>query len=259
MTSVPSESKEKESRGHFSELLKVEGKLALREPTGIGMGIGAPIIFVIIFGLIGIASPGNVANTGYTVLDLYVPVIMVIGFIFLGIAIMPVTLVRYREIGWLRRVSTTPESPSRLLAAQLVLNLMLALAAILIVIFGSEFIFGAPLDVGIPYFVLSVVLSIAVIFSLGLVVAALVPSQTVATGLTGALTFSLLFLSGLWVPPATVGGPLATIMYYSPSGAAVQALLSSVFNTAPPYTAIVTMAAYTIVFVFLAVRYFRWE
>ena len=259
MTSVPSESKEKESRGHFSELLKVEGKLALREPTGLGMGIGLPIILLVVFGLIGIANPGNVANTGYTVLDLYVPVIMVIGFIFLGIASLPVTLVRYREMGWLRRVSTTPESPSRLLASQLILNLVLALAAVLIVIFGSELIFGAPLDVGIPYFVLSVVLSIAVIFSLGLVVAALVPSQTVATGLTGLLTFLLLFLSGLWVQPAQVGGPLATIMYYSPSGAAARALLSSVFNTAPPYTAIVTMVAYTVVFAFLAIRYFRWE
>ncbi|MGA1975848.1 MAG: ABC transporter permease [Conexivisphaerales archaeon] len=259
MTSVPSESKEKESRGHFAELLKVEGKLALREPTGLGVGIGLPIILLVVFGLIGIANPGNVASTGYTVLDLYVPVIMVIGFIFLGIYCLPVTLVRYREMGWLRRVSTTPAPPSRLLAAQLILNLVLALAAILIVIFGSEFIFGAPLEVGIPYFILSIVLSIAVIFSLGLVVAALVPSQTVATGLTGLLTFLLLFLSGLWIPPATVGGPLATIMYYSPSGAAVRALLYSVFNTAPPYTAIVTMVAYTVVFAFIAIRYFRWE
>jgi len=259
MTSVASESKEKESRGHFAELLRVEGKLALREPTGLVMGIGVPIVLLLVFGLIGIESPGNVANTGYTVLDLYVPIIMVFAFIFLGIYILPVTLVRYREMGWLRRVSTTPTPPSRLLAAQLILNLVLALASILIVIFGSELVFGAPLDVGIPYFVFSIVLSIAVIFSLGLVVAALAPSQTVATGLTGLLTFGLLFLAGLWVPPATVGGPLATIMYYSPSGAAAEALLNSVFNTAPPYTAIVTMVAYTAVFAFVAIRYFRWE
>lgn len=259
MTSVPSESKEKESRGNFSRLLKVEGKLALREPIGLGMGIGLPIILLVVFGLIGMANPGNVASTGLTVLDLYVPTIMVIGFISLGISTLPVTLVRYREMGWLRRVSTTPESPSRLLAAQLTINLVLALVTILIVILGSESIFGAPLEVNIPYFVLSIVLSIAVIFSLGLIVAALAPSQTVASALTGLLFFLSLFLSGLWVQPAQVGGPLAIIMYYSPSGAAAQALLYSVFNTAPPYTAIVTMVAYTAVFAFIAIRYFRWE
>ncbi|MGA2199344.1 MAG: ABC transporter permease [Nitrososphaerales archaeon] len=259
MTSVPGESKEKKPRGHFSELLKVEGKLAMREPTGLVMGIGVPTILLVVFGLIGIESPGNVPGTSYTVIELYVPVIMVIGFTFLGMDVLPVTLVRYREIGWLRRVSVTPASPSRLLAAQLIVNLVLALAGILIVIFGSELIFGATLDVGIPYFVLSIVLSIAVIFSLGLLVAALVPSQSVVSGVGGGLTLLLLFLAGLWVPPATVGGTLATIMYYSPSGAAAQALLYAVFNSAPPYTAISTMVVYALIFAFIAIRYFRWE
>jgi ABC-2 type transport system permease protein len=246
-------------QGRFAELLKVEGKLALREPTGIGMGVIAPIIFVVIFGLIGIASPGNVGSTNYTVLDIYVPIIMVISFILLGVSFQPVTLVKYREMGWLRRISVTPVPTSRLLAAQLIVNLGLAVVAVLIVIFGSELIFGAALDEVNVYFVLSLVLSIAVIFSLGLVVAALAPSQQVTTGLTGGLTFLLLFLSGLWLPPSTVGAPLSTIMYYSPSGAAVNALLSSVFNAAPPLTAIGAMVVYTAIFAFVAIRYFRWE
>jgi ABC-2 type transport system permease protein len=260
MTSVGTEELMREnSRGHFTELLKVEWKLALREPTGLGMGIGAPIVLLVVFGLIGIANPGTVAGTGLTVIDLYVPTLMVIGFIFLGIFVMPVTLVKYREMGWLRRVSTTPEPPSRLLAAQLIINLALALAAILIVIFGSELIFGAPLDVDIPYFILSVVLSIAVVFSLGLVVTALVPSQTLATGVTALVGFLSLFFAGLWVQPAQVGGPLATIMYYSPSGAAAKVLLYSVFNSPPPYMTIVTMIVYAAIFAFIAIRYFRWE
>ncbi len=259
MTSTPAESREKGTRGHFSELLKVEGKLALREPTSLVMGIGVPTILLVVFGLIGMFSPGNVSGTSYTVIELYVPTIMVIGFIFVGVSVLPNTMVRYREIGWLRRVSVTPEAPSRLLAAQLIVNLVLALAGILIVILGSELFFGASLDVSLPYFALSVVLSIAVIFSLGLLVAALVPSQSVANGVGGGLVFLLMFLAGLWVPPAAVGGPLATIMYYSPSGAAAQAMLYSVFNTAPPYTAIVTMVVYALAFSFIATRYFRWE
>src|SRR5947208_13235434 len=225
MTSNRADSKHGRFQGHFAEVLKVEGKLALREPTGLAIGSGFPIILLVVFGLIGKAVPGNVAGTGLTVLDIYVPIIMVVGLISLGISSLPVTLVRYREMGWLRRVSTTPTPPSRLLAAQLTLNLLLALATILIVIFGSELVFGATFDVGIPYFVLSIVLSISVMFSLGLVVAALAPSQTIASGLSGGLFFLSLFLSGLWIQPATVGGPLATIIYFSLFGAASQALL----------------------------------
>ena len=200
------------------------------------MGIGLPIILLVVFGLIGIAVPGNVAGTGLTIIDLYVPTLMVISFIFLGIYSLPITLVRYREMGWLRRVSTTPESPSRLLAAQLIINLVLALAAILILIFGSELIFGASLHVRYSLFCsLNRSLDCGDILSwLGCCGRGSITA--VESAVSGVLMFLSFFLSGLWVQPAQVGGPVATIMYYSPSGAAVSALLYSVFNTAPPYT-----------------------
>jgi ABC-2 type transport system permease protein len=257
MTSASAGPKEAKQRGHFSELLKVQGKLALREPNA-PLGIAVPVGLLVVFALIGSYEPGNAGNTSYTVLDLYIPIVMVIGFVFIGLG-LPSTLVRDREIGWLRRVSTTPVHPSRLLAAQLIINLIFALVTVVIVIFGGEVVFGAALNVNVPLFVLSIVLSIAVIFSLGLVLVAIAPSQAAATGLGGAFVFGLMFLSGLWTPPELVGGPLATILYYSPSGAAVRALLDSAFNQVPPYTTFATLAVYTVIFAFIAIRYFRWE
>jgi ABC-2 type transport system permease protein len=73
------------------------------------------------------------------------------------------------------------------------------------------------------------------------------------------VVFVLMFLSGLWVQPAQVGDPLQTIMYYSPSGAAARALLAAVFNGSPSYPALLTMVVYTVMFGFIAIRYFRWE
>ena len=43
------------------------------------------------------------------------------------------------------------------------------------------------------------------------------------------------------------------------SGAAVRAILYSVFHATPPVTTLLTLAGYTLVFAFAAVRYFRWE
>jgi ABC-2 type transport system permease protein len=183
---------------------------------------------------------------------------MVISFIAIAIS-LPNTLVRDREIGWLRRISTTPVHPSRLLAAQLILNLVLAAAAIVILIVGGTAIFGAPLTVDVPSFMLSLALALAEIFSLGLIVVALAPTQTMASVAGGVLFFALLFLSGLWVQPVQVGEPLRTIMWYSPSGAAVRAILSSVFGATPPVSTLLTLVGYTLVFAFVAVRYFRWE
>jgi ABC-2 type transport system permease protein len=244
--------------GPFLELLKIEGKLALRAPYGLGLGIIFPTVLLAVFGLIGSAVPGNVANTGFTILELYIPIIIVIEFFGVALTTLPIPLVRDRESGWLRRVSTTPVGPSRVLAAQLVLNLAFALAGIFIVLVGSVVVFGAALSVGV-YFVFSTVLALAEIFSLGLVIAATAPSQTAQNAISGALFFAMLFLSGLWYPAAEASGPLRTIMYYSPGGAAVNALLGSVFGTGPPPSAVATMVVYAVTFAAAAIRFFHWE
>jgi len=242
----------------FSQLLRVEGKLAIRAPYGLGLGIIFPTVLLVVFGLVGSVVPGNVADTGFTILELYIPIILVIGFFGVAITALPIPLVRDRESGWLRRISTTPVGPSRVLAAQLVLNLIFALLGIVIVLLGSAVFFGSTLNVGI-YFVFTTILALAEIFSLGLVIAAIAPSQTAQNAISGVLFFAMLFLSGLWYPAAEASGPLQTIMYYSPGGAAVNAMLASVFGTAPSLTSVVIMVVYAVIFAAVAIRYFRWE
>jgi ABC-2 type transport system permease protein len=246
------------SRSGFTELLKVQAKLAVREPIGLLAGIGLPVVLLAVFGFISKQVPGNVGDTSLTIIDLWTPTILVLAFLFIAIS-LPNTLVRDREIGWLRRVSTTPLHPAMLLAAQLIIDLALAAAAIVIVILGGALVFGASLDVQLLPFGVSLLLALAEIFALGLALVALVPTQTVASVVGGVVTFVLLFLAGLWVQPTQVGGPLATIMYYSPSGAAAKALLDAVFNGSPSYAALITMAVYTVLFGLIAIRYFRWE
>jgi ABC-2 type transport system permease protein len=242
----------------FAELLKVQARLALREPYGPLGGIALPAVLLAVFGFIGRQVSGNVGDTGLTIIDLWTPTILVLAFLYIAVS-LPNTLVRDREIGWLRRVSTTPLHPAMLLAAQLIFDLVLAAAAVLIVILGGALVFGASLHVQILPFVVSLLLSIVEIFALGLVLVALMPSQTVASAVSGVVVFVLMFLSGLWVQPAQVGDPLRTIMYYSPSGAAARALLDAVFNGSPSYAALLTMAVYTVMFGFIAIRSFRWE
>jgi len=246
------------ARVRFVELLKVQARLALREPYGFLGGIALPVVLLAVFGFIGRQVPGNVGDTGLSIIDLWTPTILVFAFLYIAVS-LPATLVRDREIGWLRRVSTTPLHPALLLAAQLIIDLVLAAATVLIIILGGALVFGASLHVQILPFVIALLLSIAEIFALGLMLVALLPSQTVASAISGGVIFVLLFLSGLWVQPAQVGDPLRTIMYYSPSGAAARALLDAVFNGSPSYAALLTMAVYTVLFGVVAIRYFRWE
>jgi ABC-2 type transport system permease protein len=258
MTPSPGGENSHRSRAQLLALLKVQTKLALREPYALGPGVGIPVLLLVVFGFISKKVPGNVGDSGLTVIDLYIPTLMVISFIAIAIS-LPSTLVRDREIGWLRRISTTPVHPSRLLGAQLIVDLVLGAAAVVIIIVGGTAIFGAGLHVSIPFLILSMALAIAVIFSLGLVVVALVRTLIQAQLVGGVLFFVLLFLSGLWVQPVEISGPLQNVMWYSPSGAAVRALLYSVFNSRPPVLTLVSLAGYALIFAFVAIRYFRWE
>src|SRR5215467_5604472 len=170
-----SEAMRHRSGGRFAELLKVQSKLALREPYGLLGGIALPAILLAVFGFIGQQVPGNVGDTGLSIIDLWTPTVLVLAFLYIAVS-LPNTLVRDREIGWLRRVSTTPLHPSVLLAAQLIFDLVLAAAAVLIIILGGALVFGATLHVQILPFGVSLLLAIAEIFALGLMLVALMPS-----------------------------------------------------------------------------------
>jgi len=170
MSTQDSEVTVQRSHKAFWELVKVEGKLALREPVGVIFGIGLPVFLLIIFGSIPLFR-NIVPGTTLSAFEVYIPILMVTMLIFIGLFGLPIPIVRDREIGWLRRISTTPVSPTKLLAAQVTINLILAGIAFTILTVGSVFFFGVKGSFEIPGFVLSIVLVTIALFSLGVLIA----------------------------------------------------------------------------------------
>lgn len=252
------DARRKKTPSPFLELIKVQGKLALREPTGLVFGIGLPLILLIIFGNVPTFNQ-PIDGSSFTLFELYIPILMVTGLIFLGLFGLPIPIVRDREIGWLRRISTTPVSPGKLLAAQVTINLILAAAGFTILIAGSTLVFGVKIPFDIPGFILSLVLATLAMFSLGLLVTAVAPSQSTANGITMALLYPLLFFAGIYVPIQVLPSGLQTAALFTPVGAAVNALDSSMAGSFPSFVPLVVMAAYAVIFCFIAIRYFRWE
>lgn len=252
------DARRKKTPSPFLELIKVQGKLALREPTGLVFGIGLPLILLIIFGNVPTFNQ-PIDGSSFTLFELYIPILMVTVLIFLGLFGLPIPIVRDREIGWLRRISTTPVSPGKLLAAQVTINLILAAAGFTILIAGSTLVFGVKIPFDIPGFILSLVLATLAMFSLGLLVTAVAPSQSTANGITMALLYPLLFFAGIYVPIQVLPSGLQTAALFTPVGAAVNALDSSMAGSFPSFVPLVVMAAYAVIFCFIAIRYFRWE
>ena len=246
-------------RSAFVKLLQSEAKIAWRVPIGLIFGVAFPILLLIIFGYIPAFSQAAKALGGLTRLSVYFPILIAMVSAMLALLSLPTHLASYREQGILRRMSTTPVPPAWMLAAQVVVNLALAVLslAILITVGTAGFGLGAPGQAA--GFTLAVVLTIAAMFAIGLWVAAIARTSGEA-GIIGQLILGpLLFFAGLWLPRGQMPSLLRHFSDYSPLGAGVHALQDAMQGSFPSAQSLLTLVAYTAVFAFLAARFFRWD
>ncbi len=235
-------------------LTVTELKLFLRDPASTIVTLALPVAIVVVFGMI--AHPGD--NTD-PILTYFPTMALCLGLAQLALNLTPTTLAGYREKGILRRMSTTPMPPWRVLAAQLTIGLILAAVAVVLVIVVGHFGFRFDLPRQVPGFLAAIVLACTALFSVGLLVAALAPSQRVATGIGVGLFFVSLVFGGVFMPAETLPPFLLKVGDYTPLGAAMQSLRASWGGTMPAPLHLGVLGGYTIVAGALAARVFRWE
>jgi ABC-2 type transport system permease protein len=246
-------------RAAFGQVVLNEARLTWRRPIGLIGGVAIPLLLLVIFGLLPAFKQAPASFGGQTIFDAYVPVLAAFGLAMLGMLGLPLPLVSYRELGVLRRLSTTPVPPSWVLAAQAVVQLFIAVASVVVIFAVSMAAFGAPAPKSPAGLLLSVAISIAGLFAIGLLIAAVARTST-AANVIGRLTFfPLMFFAGLWLPRALMPTFLLDISNYTPLGAAVQSMQASMQSGFPPAQPLLVLAAYALVFGYLARRFFRWE
>jgi ABC-2 type transport system permease protein len=245
-------------RAAFGQIVLNEARVTWRRPQGLIGGVALPVLLLVIFSLIPAFRAPAADLGGLSRLSVYVPILIAFGLALIAFYSLPVPLVSYRELGILRRLSTTPVPPSWLLAAQGVVNLCTAATMVLIVVVAGIAL-GAPAPKSPAGFTLSVLLSIAGLFPIGLVIAAVARTTGSASVISRVLLFPLMFLAGLWWPRELMPGALQALSGISPLGATVEAIQDSMQGQFPPAMPLLVLAAYAVVFSLLARRLFRWE
>ena len=238
-------------------LIVTEAKLVFREPITWLAAIALPTVILLIFGsLFGPAEP-DPALGGLRFIDVFVPSLVVITVGTLGIQTLPIRLATYREKGVLRRLSTTPVHPLRLLVAQLAIYMVTAIVALVLLVIVANVAYGVPLPVQPVYYVVAFLLGMASLFAIGLLVAALAPSSRVATAVAIPMFFVVMFLGGVYLPRVYLPDILVKIGDFTPPG--VQGLQDAWLGTVPQVAPLLGMGLLTVVVGVLAVRLFRWE
>ena len=243
----------------FHRLAYVETKLFLRE-TGAAIAVfGLPVTLVIGFGLIpGFGDPQK-SLSGQIGTEYIASIGVAIVLATLGLNGVPMIIGQYRQRGVLRRMAVTPMRPLTLLLADLIVWAAAAILSVALVIAVGRLAYHVPAPVAAGWFVLSVILGIAALFSLGLLVAAVAPTARSAAGLGWLLFFPNMFLAGVYIPTEEMSPVMRQIGTFTPLGSALHAVRDSWMGLAPRPEYLGIMAAYAVIAAAVAARFFRWE
>jgi ABC-2 type transport system permease protein len=244
----------------LGRLILTELTLFGRERAGPFWAVGFPVVLLVIFGAIpAFRKPVSSSLPGVSVLDSYVPILLAFVLAMIALNVLPPVLAGYREKGVLRRLSTTPVGPARVLTAQLIVDAGTAIVTMIVLLLVARTGYGVAFPRQALGFAVAVILSAVALLGLGLFLAAVAPTGRAANAIGAMLFFPMMFFAGLWLPLAAMPSILRGISHATPLGAAVQAMADAWQGQWPHPMQLIVLAAYAVAFAVLATKLFRWE
>jgi len=239
-------------------MLASEGRLLARNPGVVIWTAVLPVAAAIILGSIPAVRRPSADLGGLSFFQVYQPILVFFAITLLAMQALPDVLTRYREMGVLKRLRTTPVSPALLLLAQLTLILSVAIVCMVLMVVIPP-LGGAPWPRNVVGFVITYLLGAWALLGLGMVIASLFHNAKVAAGFGSFLFFVMQFFAGLWIQRPNMPTWLRHISDYTPSGSAVQGLTDSSIGHWPSALHLVVLAVWGVVTSRLAIRFFTWE
>jgi ABC-2 type transport system permease protein len=239
------------------KIIRMESLLFLRERSMVVFSVLLPTVLLLVLGAIPALRTPDPLFGGARFIDSYLSSLVVITLAFLGLNKLPTTIATYREKGILRRLSTTPMNPAKLLGAQLVISLVAAVVSIVLLVVVGNVVFDIDLPHNPGALIVVVLLGASSLFALGLVAAALAPTARAASGWATVLFLVVMFFGGVYLPRYLLPDFVKGIGDYLPPG--VQALQDAWLGTAPQVSQMAIMALIALVAGTVAAKSFRWE
>lgn len=197
-----------------------------------------------------------------TYLDFLVPGILAMALMQLGLFGTATPLVTLRQEQVLRRLGATPLPRWQLLASQIMLRLTIALVQTGLILALSVWAFKVQIQGSILAVLGLVVLGAIAFISLGYLIAAISKTVDAANGITSAVNFPMMFLSGIFFPLAALPTFLAPFVRALPLtylGDALHQVMTGGTPAFPMWVNLAVLAGWTLVCSLLAIRLFKWE
>lgn len=237
-------------------------KLYLREPVAFFFSLAYPALLLLLFGFIYGNDPApEFWGRSFGTVDASVPAYA--GIIIGTVALMgiPIDTATSRETGVLRRYRATPLHPAAYLAASLGVYLTIALLGMAILVLTGKLVFGLRMAGSWPNILAAITLSALAFYSLGYLIASLVPTARTAQAVGMVIFFPMMFLSGAGMPLQLLPEGLRKVSDFLPLSYVVRLMQGLWFGDSwmslwlPTVVLIGIMLAATVA----AAKTFRWE
>jgi len=244
----------------FLRLTWIDLKLYLREPVAVFFTVAFPPLLVLLFGVIYGNEPSALFG-GRGSMDVSMPAYtaMVLGVVaFIGI---PVTIAANRESGVLRRFRATSLRPVTYIAADVVSNLAMTLVGMGGLVLVGWALYRVRFEGHVGAVLAAVVLSALAMFSLGYLIASLVPTARAAQVVGLAVFYPMTFLSGAALPLELLPEGVRRVSDLLPLTFAVKLLRGLWIGDAlrDHLLEIAVLLGVLVVATAVAARAFRWE
>ncbi|MGB7095185.1 MAG: ABC transporter permease [Anaerolineales bacterium] len=246
----------------LGKLFVMQFKLYMREPVAFFFTLAYPALLLLLFGFIfGNQPDPEFWGRNFGTVDASVPAYT--GIIIGTVALMgiPIDTAVSRETGVLRRYRATPLHPAAYLIASVVVYLGIALLGMAILVLTGKVVFGLRMAGSWLSVLPAFVLSACSFFSVGYLIASLVPTARMAQTLGMVIFFPMMFLSGAGMPLQLLPEMLRKVSDYLPLSYVVRLIQGLWFGESwnSLWLPTLVLAGILVVGTVLATKFFRWE
>ena len=242
----------------FLRMYQVEQKLFFRSPDVIVFNLAMPLVTFLLITMI--AGSKNAADSGLTYLQSAYVSLSTVGICCSAFMSIPISIVEYRSQGVLRRMYCSPCSPARLLACDTLASGVMAVLSTLILTIAAVVFFGYRMPGSVLVYMAVWLLTMASMFSIGLMVASLCRTTKSMNVVTSLIYFPMLLLSGATIPVEIFPAWFRVVAKVLPLGVGIDLLKSVSMGCYDRIAApVVTLIAIAVICGTIAVRTFRWE
>src|SRR5215472_13235943 len=240
----------------YLALIKIDIKLALRQPKVIFFNYLFPLVFFFTFGALFRASQSSGSMLQVLTMSL------TLGILGSGLFGAGIRALQEREMNILRRYKVTPITPAPMLVGSIVTGCIIFLPYVVLMLALSHYWYGMPWPGRMGSLLAFVALGLVAFRAIGLVIASVANTMQEGNILVQLLYFPMLFLSGATFPAEYFGPRMQLISNFIPATYVVKGfkgILVQDQNFIRNLAEVGALLLTTAVGFLVSMKLFRWE